>query len=395
MKIMLAALALFGHAYAQTSSFDASQRAQQVHVNALVLDAHIDTPYRLTRSPAEVSQRLATGHFDFVRAREGGLDASVFAIYVASRFDYSGKVQAGAFAEAQRILQLIDKTLAQNANTAALARTPGEVRRVVESGKHAIILSLENGSAIENDLANLRTLAERGLSYVTLTHSKDNQICDASYDRRRTYRGLSAFGQEVVRELNRLGVMIDVSHISDEAFWQVLARTQSPVIASHSGLRKFRRMQRNLSDSMLVAIKKNGGVVCLNFGSFFLSESFQSSVVARDRQLEAARATFKSDPVQLEKELKKIRATATISNATLAELIKHIDYAVKLIGSDHVGLGSDYDGIDVVPLGLEDVASYPKITAALLQLGYAESDVHKIMGENFLRVWAENLKRKF
>lgn len=395
MKILITALALLAHAYAQNASRDFKPQAQRVHANALVLDAHIDTPYRLTRTPADISQRLASGHFDFVRAREGGLDASVFAIYVASRFDYSGKTKTGALAEAQRILQLLDKTLAQNENVAALAPTPQAVLRVVATGKHAIILGLENGSAIENNLANLRMLAERGLSYVTLTHSKDNQICDASYDHRRTHRGLSAFGKEVVRELNRLGVMIDVSHISDEAFWQVLALTKSPVIASHSSLRKFRRMQRNLSDSMLVAIKKNGGVVCINFGSFFLSETFQASVVRRDRQLEAARKTFKNDPAQSERELEKIRAAAPIINATLADLIKHIDYAVKLIGVEHVGLGSDYDGIDIVPLGLEDVARYPQITAELLKLGYAESEVRKIMGENFLRVWEENRKLRF
>jgi membrane dipeptidase len=370
-------------------------RARQIHANALVLDAHIDTPYRLTREPADISQRLANGHFDFVRAREGGLDASVFAIYVASRFDYSGNAKAGAFAEARRILRLIDNILAQNASTAAQASTPREVQRLAQSGKHAIILSLENGSAIENDLANLRPLAQRGLCYVTLTHSKDNQISDSSYDRRRTHRGLSAFGKEVVRELNRLGVMIDVAHVSDEAFWQVLALTQAPVIASHSSVRKLRRVQRNLSDSMLVALKQNRGVVCINFGSFFLSEAFQASVVKRDRQLEAARKTLKSDPAQLQKELDRIRAASPIINATLADLIEHIDYAVKLIGVEHVGLGSDFDGVDVAPLGLEDTRCYPKITAELLKRGYAEGEVRKILGENFLRVWQENLDRRF
>ena len=395
MQILILILACSTVAFAQIKPATLPEHALQVHTNALVLDAHIDTPYRLTRSPADIAQRLTTGHFDFVRAREGGLDASVFAVYVASRFDYSGKTKTGAFAEAQRILRLIDKILAQNAATVSLARTPAEVRRIVQAGKHALILGLENGSAIENNFANLRAFAERGFCYVTLTHNKDNQISDSSYDRRRTHRGLSPFGKETVGELNRLGVMIDVSHISDEAFWQVLELTTSPVIASHSSLRKFRRMQRNLSDSMLVAIKKNGGVVCLNFGSFFLSEAFQSSVVLRDRQLETARRTFKTDPVQLERELDRIHNTYPIMNATLVDLIKHLDYTVKLIGIDHVGLGSDYDGIDVVPQGLEDVTSYPKVTAELLKLGYSENDVRKILGENFLRVWLENLARKF
>lgn len=395
MQIFLFVLALSTIAFAQTKPATLRDHALQVHTNALVLDAHIDTPYRLTRTPADIGQRLTTGHFDFVRAREGGLDASVFAVYIASRFDYSGKAKTGAFAEAQRLLSLIDKILAQNTETVSLAHTPEEVRRIVRAGKHALILGLENGSAIENDFANLRALAKRGFCYVTLTHNKDNQISDSSYDRRRTHRGLSSFGKEAVRELNRLGVMLDVSHISDDAFWQVLALTTSPIIASHSSLRKFRRMQRNLSDSMLVAIKKNGGVVCINFGSFFLSETFQASVVQRDRQLESARKTFKTDPAQLAKELGRIHAAYPIINAALADLIKHIDHAAKLIGIDHIGLGSDYDGIDVVPQSLEDVTSYPKITAELLRLGYSEIDVRKILGENFLRVWQENLARRF
>lgn len=393
MKLFYLSLALATLVAAQTAR-EHKQAAQAIHAGALVLDAHLDVPYRLAREGGDLSRRSARGHFDFVRAREGGLDASVFAVYVASRFRYDGNAKAGAFAEAQRLLKMIDNILAQNANVAAQAFTPEEVRRVAQTGKHAVILSLENGSAIENDLANLRTLAQRGLCYVTLTHAKDNQIADASYDPRRTHRGLSTFGKEVVRELNRLGVMADVSHVSDEAFWQTLALTRSPVIASHSSLRKFRRMQRNLSDSMLVAIKNNGGVVCINFGSFFLSEAFQSSVVRQDKKIAAAREALKGDAAGLESALKKIRAESPIINATLADLIKHLDSAVNLIGIDHVGLGSDFDGVDVVPVGLEDVTCYPKITAELLKLGYSASDVRKLAGENFLRVWEENLANR-
>jgi len=395
MKAFCTILLLATTLPAQTASHAALEaRAKAIHANALVLDAHIDTPYRLTREGGDISQRLSKGHFDFVRAREGGLDASVFAIYVASRFDYTGSIKAGAFAEAQRLLKMIDNILAQSADLAAQAFTPEEVRRVVQSGKHAVILGLENGSAIENDLANLRALAQRGICYVTLTHSKDNQIADSSYDPRRTHKGLSAFGKQTIAEMNRLGVMVDVSHISDEAFWQVLALTKSPVIASHSSLRKFRRMQRNMSDSMLVAVQKNGGVVCTNFGSFFLSESFQSSVVRKDRKIAEARKLFKAEPARLEVELKKIRAESPIINATFNDLIKHLDYAIKLIGIEHVGLGSDFDGIDVVPLGLEDVTSFPKITKELLRLGYSEADIRKVLGENFLRVWQANLDNR-
>lgn len=406
MRLFCAIFLFAATAWAQSTlppsgnaSAELARRALAIHANALVLDAHIDTPYRLTRTGGDISQRLSKGHFDFVRAREGGLDASVFAVYVASRFNSSptrANGKSAAYAEAQRILKLIDKILAQNTGVAAQAFTPDEVRRIVQSGKHAIILGLENASPIGNDLQNLHELAQRGICYITLTHSKDNHISDSSYDRQRTHKGLSEFGEQVVREMNRLGVMIDVSHISDEAFWQVLALTQSPVIASHSSLRKFRRMQRNLSDSMLVAIKKNGGIVCLNFGSFFLSEAFQSSVVRQERKIAEARQTFQDDAARLEMELQRIRTESPITNATVGDLIKHIDYAVQLLGIEHVGLGSDFDGIDVVPLGLEDVTCYPKLTAELLRLGYSESDIRKLAGENFLRVWQANIaKRNF
>lgn len=379
--------------WAQISSAPASQDfetyARHAHENALVFDAHLDTPYWLTRHYADISQRQSRGHFDFVRAREGGLDAFVFVVYVASRYNANG-----AFAEAQRIFKMVENILAKSGGVAELARSPEEVRRIVQSGKHAMLLGLENGSAIENDLANVRKLAERGICYVTLTHAKDNHLSDSSSDRARTHKGLSAFGKQVVREMNRRGVMVDVSHISDEAFWQVLTITQAPVIASHSSVRALRRVSRNLSDAMLVALQKNGGVVFINFGSFFLSQSYQNSVSVQERKIAEVRQAFAHDAPRLEREIAKIRDTYPVVNATLIDAIKHIDYAVKLIGINHVGFGSDYDGIDVVPLGLEDVSSYPKITRELLWLGYSEDDIRKLAGENFLRVWGENLRRR-
>lgn len=387
--ILISSCAAWAQASRPVASEDFEIYARKVHENALILDAHIDTPYWLTRHYADISQRQNRGHFDFVRAREGGLDASAFVVYVASRYNDNG-----AFAQAQRILAMIANILTRNNGAAELARSPEEVRRFVRSGKHAMLLGLENGSAIENDLANVRKFAEQGICYVTLTHSKDNHISDSSYDRAHTHKGLSVFGKQVVREMNRLGVMVDVSHISDEAFWQVLAITQAPVIASHSSVRALRRISRNLSDSMLVALQKNGGVVFINFGSFFLSQAYQNSVSAQERKLAEAQQAFKHDETRLQRELAEIRRAYPIVNAALTDLIKHIDYAVKLIGIDHVGFGSDYDGIDVVPLGLEDVSMYPKITRELLRMGYSEDDICKLAGENFLRVWAENLRRR-
>ncbi len=334
-----------------------TERVSIIHTKSLVLDAHIDVLYHLTRtkSRADLSQRLASGHFDFIRARAGGLDASFFAIFVSNRFSAQPD---GAFHEAQRLIEMLTRIVAANPQLAAFADTPAEVRRLANAGKHAVIMSLENGTPIGRDLSRLQHFYQQGIRYITLCHNQDNQICDSSYDSRRTHRGLSAFGKQVVAEMNRLGMMIDVSHISDQAFWQVLQLSQSPVIASHSSLRKFRTFQRNLSDEMLLGLKKNGGVVCLNFGSMFLSDDYH-----RRRQ-------------------------------TLQDVIKHIDYAVKLVGIDHVGLGSDFDGVEEMPAGLEDVSCYPRLTTELLQRGYSAEEIDKIYSGNLLRVWQANLDRR-
>ncbi|NUM67469.1 membrane dipeptidase [candidate division KSB1 bacterium] len=323
---------------ARPGAASAAERAASIHAQSLVLDAHIDVLYHLTRtkSRAELSQRLASGHFDFIRARAGGLDASFFAIFVSNRFSAQPD---GAFHEAQRLIEMLTRIVAANPQLAAFADTPAEVRRLADAGKHAVIMSLENGTPIGRDLARLQHFYQQGIRYLTLCHNQDNQICDSSYDSRRTHRGLSAFGKQVVAEMNRLGMMIDVSHISDQAF-------------------RFRTFQRNLSDEMLLGLKKNGGVVCINFGSMFLSDDYR-----RRRQ-------------------------------TLQDVIKHIDYAVKLIGIDHVGLGSDFDGVDEMPAGLEDVSCYPQLTAELLKRGYTAEEINKINGGNLLRVWQANLDRR-
>ncbi len=332
------------------------KQAAAIHKKSLVIDAHIDVLYHLTRtrSRADLSQRLAAGHFDFIRAQEGGLDASFFAIFVSNRFSAQPN---GPYHEAQRLLEHLDRIIAANPQRAEFAHTPDDVLRIANAGKHAVIKSVENGTPIGNDLTRLRQFYQQGIRYLTLCHNEDNQICDSSYDKRRTHRGLSAFGKKVVAEMNRLGMIIDVSHVSDQTFWQVLQLSQSPVLASHSSLRKFRSFQRNLSDEMLLALKQNGGVACINFGSMFLSDDYR-----RRKQ-------------------------------ALQDVIKHIDYAVQLIGADHVGLGSDFDGVDELPRGLQDASAYPKITEALLQLGYSEEDIFKINGGNLLRVWRENEKR--
>lgn len=338
------------------SAGNTTERASIIHAKSLVIDAHIDVLYHLTRtgSTSDLSQRRSSGHFDFIRAQEGGLDASFFAIFVSNRFNTQPH---GPFNEAQRLIKMLNRIVTANPKLAEFAYSPEDVLRLSNAGKHAVIMSLENGTPIGNDLTRLRQFYQQGIRYITLCHNQDNQICDSSYDRRHTHRGLSAFGKQVVAEMNRLGMIIDVSHVSDQAFWQVLQLSQSPVIASHSSLRKFRSFGRNLSDEMLLALKQNGGVVCINFGSMFLSDDYR-----RRKQ-------------------------------TLQDMIKHIDYAVKLIGVDHVGLGSDFDGVDEVPRGLEDVSDYPKITEALLQLGYSEEDIIKINGGNLLRVWRENDSR--
>ncbi len=251
---------------------------------------------------------------------------------------------------------------------------------------------MENGSPIEGDLANLRHFYDRGIRYITPAHSLSNHISDSSYDENRLWNGLSEFGVEAIREMNRLGIMIDVSHVSDDAFWQILETTSAPVIASHSSARHFTPgWERNMSDDMIVALAENGGVIQINFGSMFISEKSREYANAR---MEAGKAYLLEHAdlpeSYLFREYPKIYAEehGPLPYATLDDVLDHFDHVRDLVGVDYVGIGSDYDGVgDSLPVGLKDVSQYPNLVEGLLGRGYSEADIRKILGENLLRVW--------
>jgi membrane dipeptidase len=272
----------------------------------------------------------------------------------------------------------------------ALARTPDDIRANTATGKISLPMGMENGAPVGNDLSNVKHFYDRGIRYITLTHGKDNQICDSSYDSTATWNGLSPFGAKVVAEMNRLGIMVDISHVSDSAFYDVMSTTKAPVIASHSSCRYFTPgFKRNMSDDMIKALARNGGVIQINFGASFLDSVARQNESLRDsleNLLTSRNLTSKDSAAQplIEQFGKEHRELYS----DVSRVADHIDHVVKLAGVDHVGIGSDFDGVgDSLPLGLKDVSAYPNLIAELLRRGYSVEDIEKICYKNVFRVW--------
>jgi membrane dipeptidase len=364
---------------------EAVELAQQL----LLIDTHIDVPYRLHNGWVDVSQATEDGDFDFPRAKAGGLDAMFMSIYIPADVDTRG--EAGEFADA--LIDLVE-TIAESApDQFAIATCAADVDAIKANGMIAMPMGMENGGPIAGDFARLQHFRDRGIRYVTLTHSKSNHISDSSYDLNEQWQGLSEFGKSLIPEMNRQGIMVDVSHISDKAFWQVLELSQTPVIASHSSMRHFTPgFQRNMTDEMVAALKDNGGVIQINFGSGFLTAEARNYANASQQAFLRFRAEEQleaGDP-----RLAEFGANYRLENpypyATVDDVLDHIDRAVEFAGIDHVGIGSDYDGVgDTLPIGLKDVSQYPNLVAGLLERGYSEEDIAKILGGNLMRVWRE------
>ena len=337
----------------------------------IIIDTHIDVPYRIKEQWDDVTKATQGGDFDYPRAVRGGLNAPFMSIYIPANLEFEGKGKSYQLAN-----QLIDgmEALAYRApNKFAIATSSKDIFTHFKQGKMSIAMGMENGSPIEGELKNLKHFFDRGVRYITLAHSQSNHISDSSYDLRRKWKGLSPFGKELVVEMNKIGMLIDVSHISDAAFYQVMELSKVPVIASHSSLRKYTPgFERNMDDDMLKALKKNGGVIQINFGSSFVTSSARSWYDKRNKA--AARDQY--------------IAENPFPYATLEQVLDHIDHVVELIGIDHVGIGSDYDGVgDSLPVGLKDVSTYPNLVQGLLDRGYSEIQIKKILSGNTLRVW--------
>lgn len=380
---------------------DEKLRAQAVELaNKFILaDTHVDLPYRLQikrfrleREYLGIPISTTEGDFDYERARKGGLDAPFMSIYIPSENQLKpdqGKPLADS------LINLIEGIVAAHPDKFALAGTPGDIETNSKAGKISLPLGMENGAPIGNSIDNIEYFYSRGIRYITLTHGKDNQICDSSYDTLNTWNGLSAFGEKVVKEMNRVGMMVDVSHISDSAFYDVLRITSVPVIASHSSCRYFTPgFQRNMSDDMIKELGKNGGVIQINFGASFLDSLARVNSKALDsleKILIAKKLTSRDSAAQ------PIIDQFVTNHADLYSDVErvadHIDHVVKLIGIDHVGIGSDYDGVgDSLPLGLKDVSDYPNLIFVLLKRGYTPQDMEKICSKNIFRVWNEVIK---
>ncbi len=367
--------------------YTASEQAIALSKSSIIIDGHIDVPYRIYDKWQDVTQSTDDGDFDYPRAKAGGLNAPFMSIYVPASLD-------GTDASTHRAHDLIDHVEAivgRAPDKFAIARSPAELESQFEEGLISLPLGMENGAPIQGELENLSVFYQRGIRYITLTHSKSNIISDSSYDDVRQWQGLSPFGKKVVAEMNRLGIMVDISHVSDQAFYDTLKITRAPVIASHSSLRTFTPgFERNMNDDMVKALAKNGGLIMINFGSTFLDATARAWSDARAEKLKKVEQQFgkESDEVRAFKD--GYREKKPFPYANLDSVVQHIDYAVKLVGVDHVGLGSDYDGVgDSLPLGLKDASSYPNLIQGLLDKGYSEKDIKKILGRNLLRVWSE------
>lgn len=361
----------------------------------IITDGHVDLPYRLRvrnfrleKEYLGIPIQADDGDFDFERAKKGGLDAPFMSIYIPS--EYQLKPDMGK-ALADSLIDMIRGIVDAHPDKFGLAGTPAEVEAHFKAGRIALPMGMENGAPIGNDIANVKYFYDRGIRYITLTHGKDNQICDSSYDTLNTWGGLSPFGEDVVREMNRVGIMVDISHVADSTFYDVLKITQAPVIASHSSLRYFTPgWQRNMSDDMVKALKENGGVIQINFGSTFLDSAVSKT---NDENRKKLQALLKEKGLTMRDSLAKpiieeFRKENPSLYADVKTVADHIDRVVQLAGIDHVGIGSDYDGVgDSLPTGLKDVSQYPNLIYELLRRGYLPEDIEKICYKNVWRVW--------
>lgn len=361
----------------------------------IITDGHVDLPYRLKSEGIHLINRengntvinAGIGDFDLERAKKGGLDAPFMSVYIPSELQETG----GAKALADSLIDLVASIASTYPEHFALANSPKDVEQNFEAGKISLPMGMENGAPIEGDLKNVQYFFNRGIRYITLSHGKDNEITDSSYDTTATHAGLSPFGRKVVEEMNRVGIMIDVSHISDSAFYHVMDITKVPVIASHSSVRKFTPgFQRNMSDDLLKALGENGGVIQINFGSDFLDINSQDSGNEINEKLktELEKQGLTENDSAAKPFAEQFRKDNPYKYSTVAKVADHIDHVVELIGIDHVGLGSDYDGVgDSLPEGLKDASQFPNLIAELLRRGYSDEDIAKICYQNVFRVW--------
>jgi len=361
--------------------------AHELAQKFMIVDTHQDAPWRLRKEQQDISERTPAGDFDYPRARAGGLDAVFMAAYVPPDREEDGT----AYAVAEETIDMIEGWVEKWPDKFVLARSTEDLKQQFGGDKVSIVIAIENGAPIEGKLDNLKHFYDRGVRYITPAHSKCNHICDSSFDEERKWHGLSPFGKELVPEMNRIGMMIDVSHVSDETFFQIMELSKAPVVATHSSCRAFMPgFERNMSDKMIKLLAEKGGVIQINFGSMFVSKQVNEGFAKRRKHVQKHIEKHGLTGEEKEAYVAKYVQEHPIADADISDVVAHIDHVVKLVGIDHVGLGSDYDGVgDNLPIGLKDVSCYPNLIYELLKKGYTEEDIEKICSANFLRVWSK------
>ncbi|MFZ0582751.1 MAG: dipeptidase [Candidatus Acidiferrales bacterium] len=364
-----------------------SPQARELHFSSIVIDTHDDTTQRLLDPKFDLGARHTDGGIDIPRMREGGLSAIFFSIYIPGTI-------TGPTAVERALVQIgaVREAVMRHPNDLVLCTTSAEVRAAKAHGKIAVLMGVEGGHMINDSLANLDKFYALGVRYMTLTHMVNTDWADSSTDK-PAHNGLSDFGKQVVREMNRLGMMVDVSHVSDKTFYDVLATSSAPVIASHSSCRALCNAPRNMTDEMIKALAAKGGVIQINYHVGFLDQKFQDAQknnpeLGKEIEAESKKRCGNDEACQLieaDKVVRDMVAQGKFPRVDWTEIVNHIDHAVKLVGADHVGLGSDFDGADM-PYGMEDASHLPQITNALLAKGYSASDIRKILGGNTLRL---------
>lgn len=368
------------------SAADATPAARKLAQDAVIVDTHIDSPTELMKQWLDLGEAQAR-EFDFPKARTGGLDVAFMSIYTSPGQDDDGTAEAVA----NRMIDAVEKTVRDNPDKFALLRSPRDVEALRRRGLVLLPLGMENGAPIGDDLGKLKFFFDRGIRYITLAHSANNRIADSSYAQEKKWNGLSPFGREVVAEMNRLGMMIDVSHLSDAAVAQAVALSRTPVIATHSALRHFTPgFERNLSDELAKAIAAKGGVIQIPFGNAFVDTASAAQTQAyfvayNDYQRRHAAGQTTQTVAEFDAEWDKAHPPLPVK---MEAVLDQIDYGVKLVGIDHIGIGSDFDGVGgALPEGLKTVADFPNLIAGLQARGYRDAQIRKILGGNALRVW--------
>jgi len=377
----------------RVSADDIGERAKKLHFSSIVLDTHDDTTQRFFTKHYDIGKRNPDGHVDIPRMREGGMNAIFFSIWIDGRIMGPPAVQ-----KALDQIDAVHENVHRYSKDLVFCRTAAEVREAHKQGKIAALIGVEGGHMIGNDIRVLRMFGDLGVRYMTLSHFYNDEWADSSTDK-PVHNGLTDFGKDIVREMNRQGIMVDISHVSDKTFYDALEVSKAPLIASHSSCRALCNHVRDMSDDMIKALSAKGGVIQINYEPSFLDQAYKDAydkaeggVVENEKKvIEACGDDMECQQRKSAEITRKLMADGKLPHVSWEKIIEHIDHVVKLVGADHVGLGSDFDGADM-PDGMEDCSKLPKITEALMRKGYSDDDIRKILGGNTLRVMEQTEK---